>query len=122
MQPPQFFYFFLLFHIMISFYISKYNFSKIFRISFNISYLKTDFCHKCSFFEQIHSTSPQPQPLNSQNLLSMTKVFVNAPQLRHKAKRLTPNLYFNVPITQRRTKALNKNISVPAIMPFRVFM
>ena len=43
---PSYFYF-LLFYI--SFYISRYQFSELFRTSFNISYLKNDFRYKFSF-------------------------------------------------------------------------
>ena len=57
--------------VFISFYISKYHFSQIFRTSFSIIG-KKDFCHKFSFLTD--SFKP-PHPLNSQNLLSVTKVF-----------------------------------------------
>ena len=55
----------------ISFYISRYHFSHVFRTSFNIIW-KKDFRHKFSFFngftQPLHPTLPQ-------NLLSETKVF-----------------------------------------------
>ena len=62
----RFFYF--LFHI--SFYISRYNFLHIFRTSCNIIWKR--FFSQILLFTRIH---PNPHPLNSQNLLSMTKVF-----------------------------------------------
>ena len=59
----------LLFYI--SFHISRHHFSfHSFSTSFNIIW-KKDFCHKFSFFNGF----TQPHLLNSQNPLSMTKVF-----------------------------------------------
>ena len=66
-QPPAILFLFVsnqLFHQEISFFI-------IFQI-FNQHYLKKDFHHIFSFFNKF---TPTPHPLNSQNLLSMTKVF-----------------------------------------------
>ena len=73
----QIFYFFLFY---ISFYISRYPFQKdiflkFYRTSFNITWKKY-FCHEFPF-QQIHSNLP---PFNSQNLLSMTKVFYRCSQ------------------------------------------
>ena len=48
------------------------DFSQFFRTSFNINYLKKDFCHKLSFFNGFTET---PCPLKDQNPLSVTKVF-----------------------------------------------
>ena len=61
----------LLLLVFISFYISRYHFSQIFRTSFNII-SKNDICHEFSFFNEFIQT---PYPLNSQNPLSVTKVF-----------------------------------------------
>ena len=66
-EPPD-----LLFLVVfISFYISRYHFSQIFKTSFRII-RKKDFRHK-----RIHSNTPSPtsDPLNSQILLSVMKVF-----------------------------------------------
>ena len=63
---------FLLFYI--SFYVSRYHFSQIFRTSFNI-FWKKDFCHKFSFFNRFTPHPPPSHPLNGQNPLSVTKVF-----------------------------------------------
>ena len=59
--------------VFISFYISRYHISQVFRTSFNIIW-KKDFRHKFSFFNGFTQT-PTSHPLNSQNPLSMTKVF-----------------------------------------------
>ena len=67
-QPPDF----LFFVVFISFYISRSHFSQIFRTSFNITW-KRDFCHKFSFFNRFTQTAP----LNGQNPLSVTKVFLS---------------------------------------------
>ena len=48
--------------IFISFYISRYHFSQIFRTSFNI--WQKDFCHKFSFFNRFtQTTTPSPPSL-----------------------------------------------------------
>ena len=57
--------------VFISFCISRYYFSQIFRTSFNIIW-KKDFCHKFSFFNGFTQNS---YPLNGQNLPSIAKVF-----------------------------------------------
>ena len=64
-EPPDL----LILVIFIIFYISRYNFSQIFRTSFNIIW-KKHFCR--DFFNGFTQT---PQPLNGQNLLSVTKGF-----------------------------------------------
>ena len=66
-EPPDLLFLF----IFISFYIIRYHFSQIFKTSFNII-SKKYFCHEFSFLTD--SLKP-PQPLNGQNLLSVTKVF-----------------------------------------------
>ena len=66
----------LIFVVFISFYISRYHFLPIFRTSFNIIW-KKNFCHKLSIFNGFTQPIPAP-PLNSQNPLSMRKVFVDA--------------------------------------------
>ena len=64
--------------VFISFYISRYHFSQVFRTSFNI-WKKKDFHHKFSFLTD--SSLKFPHPLNSQNLLSVTKVLPMLPNL-----------------------------------------
>ena len=59
--------------VFISFYISRYHFSQVFRTSFNIIW-KKDFRHKFSFFNGFTQT-PTSHPVNSQNPLNVTKVF-----------------------------------------------
>ena len=73
-QPPDLL--FLVVFIRRSFYISRYHFSKIFRTSFNIIW-KIDFQHEFSIFNKLTQCpfSAPPHPLNSQNVLSMTKAF-----------------------------------------------
>ena len=62
--------------VFISFYISRYHFSHIFRTSFSIIG-KKDFRHKFSF---LADSLKHPHPLNDQNLLkSSQKFFVDAP-------------------------------------------
>ena len=61
----------LFFVVFISFYISRYHFSQIFRSSFNIIW-KKDFRHKFSFFNGFTQT---PHPINSSNRLGVTKFF-----------------------------------------------
>ena len=56
-------------------YISRYDFPRIFRTSFNIIW-NEDFCHEFSFFNGFTQT---PHPLNGQNQLSMAKFFTDAP-------------------------------------------
>ena len=74
-EPP-----YLLFLIVFfSFYISRYHFSQIFRASFCII-CKKDFCHKFSFLmdslkPQPSPPPPPPYPINSQNSLTVMKVF-----------------------------------------------
>ena len=63
----------LLFVVFISFYISRYHFSQILRTSLNII-SKKDFRHNFSF---LMDSLKLPHPLNSQNLLSVTKVFLS---------------------------------------------
>ena len=55
--------------VFISFYISQYHFSQIFRSAFNII-SKKNFVANFPFFPL-----KPPYPLNSQNLLSVAKVF-----------------------------------------------
>ena len=62
--------------VFISFYISWYHFSQIFGSSFK-NIRKKYFCHEFSFLTDL--LRPMPPPLNSQNPLSVTKVFVDAP-------------------------------------------
>ena len=57
--------------VFISFYISRYHFSQIFRTSFSII-SKKDFLHKFSF---LTDSLKHPHPLSGQNLLSVTKAF-----------------------------------------------
>ena len=59
--------------VFISFSISRYHFLQVFRTSFNIIW-KKDFRHKFSFFNRFIQTH-SPHPLNSQNPLSLIKVF-----------------------------------------------
>ena len=63
--------------LVVLFYISIYHFLQVFKTLSSVIW-KKDFCHKFPFFNRF--TQP-PNPLNSQNLLSMIKVFVNAPWL-----------------------------------------
>ena len=59
-EPPD-----LLFTVvLISFYISRYHFSQIFRTSFNIIW-KTDFRHEFSFFHRFTNPPPHPTPLTA---------------------------------------------------------
>ena len=61
----------LLFYVVfISFYISRYHFSQVFRTSSNIIW-KKDFLHKFFYFNGL--TYPHLHPRNSQSPLSMTK-------------------------------------------------
>ena len=69
-QPPGLLFLF----VFISFYISRYPFSQIFRTLFN-NIWKKYFHHKFFFFNGFAQILPPTTPLNSQNLLSMTKVF-----------------------------------------------
>ena len=69
-EPPD-----LLFLVFISFYISRYHFSQIFRMSFRIIRKKDFF----QFFFFNGFTQTPPHPLNGQNLLSMMKVFSTLP-------------------------------------------
>ena len=69
--------------VFISFYISRYHFSQVFRTSFNIIWKKifvTNF-----FFNRFTET---PYPLKNQNLLSMTKVFCQCSLTYHGFSRL----------------------------------
>ena len=69
----QIFYFFL-FHTSLL-YISRHRFSQIFRTSLNII-CKKDFRHEIFLvFNGSTETLPPPHSLNSQNQLSVTKVF-----------------------------------------------
>ena len=61
----------LFYIVFISCYISRYHFSQIFRTSFSII-SKQDFRHKFYFLKD---SLKHPHPLNSQNLLRVTKVF-----------------------------------------------
>ena len=70
-EPPDIF--ILLFVVFISFYISRYHFSQILRTSLNII-SKKDFRHNFSF---LMDSLKLPHPLNSQNLLSVMKVFLS---------------------------------------------
>ena len=62
--------------VFIRFYISRYHFSQVFRISFNIIW-KKDFRYKFPFFNGFTQPLPlpPPPPLKSQNPLSVTNVF-----------------------------------------------
>ena len=62
---------FLVFLHHISFYISRYHFDNFLEPNPTFSG-KKDFRHKFSFFNRF---SQAPKPLNSQNLLSVTKIF-----------------------------------------------
>ena len=74
--------------VFISFYISRHHFSQVFRTSFNIIW-KKDFRHKFSFFNGFTQTSlPHSHPLNSQNPLSVTKVFCQCSLTYHAFSRL----------------------------------
>ena len=64
--------------IFISFYISRYHFSQIFRTSFNI--WQEDFCHKFSFFNGFTQT-PTPAPSSTPPLV--LKGVPVPPFLRH---------------------------------------
>ena len=56
--------------VFISFYISRYHFSQVFRSLFRIIH-KKDFCHEFSFLtDSLKPPSPPPHHLNSQNPLS----------------------------------------------------
>ena len=79
-----------LFLVFISFCISRYYFSQVFRTSFNIM-LKKDSCHKFSFFNRFTQINT-PYPLNSQNPLSVTKVFCECSLTYHGFSRL---LYYD---------------------------
>ena len=70
LKYSQIFYFLVAF---ISFYLSRYPFSQIFRTSFNTTICRKDFCH--NFFLNFNGFTQTLYPLNDQNLLSVTKVF-----------------------------------------------
>ena len=58
--------------VFISFYVSRYHFSQIFKTSFSIIW-KKDFRHEFPFFYRF--TQPPPPLTDGQNPLSVTKVF-----------------------------------------------
>ena len=96
---------FFLFHVVfISFYISRYHFSQVFRTSFNIIL-------KYFRFTQL-STHPTPHPLhphlNSQNLLSVIKVFCQFSQIYHSFSRL---LCYDVARKSRAELILQSNFN-----------
>ena len=70
--------------VFIIFYINIYHFLQFFRTSFKIIW-KKDFRHRFSFFNRFNQTPHlHPHPINSQNPLSVTKVFLS----------ILPNLLF----------------------------
>ena len=76
-QSPDF----LLLVVFISFYISRYYFSQLFRTSFNITYLKkrffvTNFLF-LNGFTHSHNPHPTPHPLNDEDSLSMGESFLS---------------------------------------------
>ena len=68
-QPPDL----LFLAVFISFYISRYHFSQIFRISFNIIWKKA-FCHEFSFSNRFTQT-PHPQWPKSTSYVWQKKFF-----------------------------------------------
>ena len=64
-------FYFLLFLLAFT---GRYHFSQVFRTSFN-NIWKKDFRHKFSFLRDSLTPKPQPHPLNSLNMRSVTKVF-----------------------------------------------
>ena len=74
----------------ISFYISRYHFSQIFCNSFLII-RKKNFRHRFSFLTDLptqNPPSPSPHALNSQNPLSVTKVFCRCSLIWCKQKQM----------------------------------
>ena len=75
----------LCFVVFISFYISRYHFSQVFRTSFNIIW-KKDFRHKFSFFNRF--TQAPTLILLTANPLSVRKVFRQCSLTYHDFSRL----------------------------------
>ena len=78
----------LLLVVFLSFYISRYHFPQVFRTSFNIIWKKV-FRQKFFFFSRFTQIPIRPpHPINSQNPLSVTKVFCQCSLTYHGFSRL----------------------------------